>query len=268
LASFPLAYDATAPVVTGATPSRAPDSGGWYNGPLAVRFQGTDATSAIEACTDAAYSGPDAAAATVHGTCRDRAGNVSGSGSFALRYDATAPSLTGVRAKAGNRSAVVSWTASPDTTLVEILRAGKLVYRGSGRSFTDTRLENGVRYRYALTAYDEAKNAARSAVEARPTAPLFSPPAGATVSAPPRLAWRRVEKATYYNVQVWRGGRILSAWPKRASFQIPRRWTYSGRRYHLKPGRYHWYVWPGHGRRAAKNYGKLLGSSSFVVAAR
>ena len=268
LASFPLAFDATAPQVTGATPSRAPDAKGWYNRPLAVTFHGTDPTSTILACTEAAYSGPDAVATAVHGSCRDRAGNVSAAGSFALRYDATAPSLTGVRAKAGNRSAVLSWTASPDTTLIEIHRSGKLVYRGSGRSFTETRLENGVRYRYALSAYDEARNAARSAVEARPTAPLFSPPAGATVFVPPRLAWTRVEKATYYNVQVCRGGKILSAWPKRTTFQIPRRWTYGGRRYHLKPGRYHWFVWPGYGRMKARNYGKLLGSSSFVVAGR
>lgn len=47
--------------------------------------------------------------------------------------------------------------------------------------------------------------------------------------------------------------------------QLPARWTYNGRRYRLTDGRYRWYVFPGYGRRADKRFGKLLGSSSFVV---
>jgi hypothetical protein len=67
-------------------------------------------------------------------------------------------------------------------------------------------------------------------------------------------------------VQVWRNGKIFSAWPARPSLRLRRTWTFGGRQYHLRPGRYRWYVWPGYGRRAARNYGRLLGSSSFVVA--
>ena len=133
VASYALQYDATAPQVTGASPARLPDSNGWYNQPLDVGFQGTDATSAIETCTRARYGGPDAAATSVSGFCRDRAGNRSSDSSFALRYDSTAPSLTAVTAKAGDRKAVLTWTASPDTTFVEIHRAGTLVYRGHER---------------------------------------------------------------------------------------------------------------------------------------
>jgi hypothetical protein len=271
LASLPVRYDATAPYVTGVTPARPPDSSGWYNHPLAVTFHGSDATSEIDACTVAGYGGPDAANATVSGSCRDRAGNGSAAASFALKYDSTPPSLTDVRVKPGNRTAFLSWRASSDTSRIEIVRkrgsrgAGVTVYRGAGRSFTDTRLENGTRYHYAVTGYDEAGNSATRGGQVRPTAPLFAPAAGAKVSAPPRLAWVPVEKATYYNVQVWRGGKIFSAWPARSSIKLTRSWTYAGRRYQLTPGRYRWYVWPGYGRRALRKYGPLIGSSSFVV---
>jgi hypothetical protein len=268
VASYALQYDATRPEVTGATPGRPPDSNGWYNQPLYVTFQGTDATSAIEGCTQARYAGPDAAATSVTGFCRDRAGNRTPDSSFALRYDTTAPSLTGVSAKAGDKKAVLNWTASPDTTFVEVRRAGKLVYRGHNETFTDGGITNGVRYAYTLTGYDEAQNSATATTAVTPTAPLVSPRAGAVVTAPPRLAWIRDPKATHYNVQVWRSGRIFSSWPKGTSIKLKRSWVYNGRRYRLTPGKYRWYVWPGYGKRAGKKFGPLLGSSSFVVRAR
>jgi hypothetical protein len=118
-----------------------------------------------------------------------------------------------------------------------------------------------------VTGYDDAGNEAASSAEARPTAPLYAPAAGAKVVAPPLLAWKAVPKATYYNVQLWRGRRILSAWPGSASLRLPRAWTYNGRRYRLQPGRYRWFVWPGFGPRAARHYGRLIGSSTFVVVA-
>ncbi len=157
---------------------------------------------------------------------------------------------------------------------VEIVRtadtrsAGVRVYRGNRRTFTDKGLENGVRYRYSLTAYDKARNAATRDVVATPTAPLLSPQAGARVSAPPRLVWKPADKATYYNVQVWRRGKIYSGWPTGTSVQLTRTWIYAGRRHRLTPGRYRWYVWAGYGRQAQNKFGPLLGSSSFVVAAR
>jgi hypothetical protein len=271
LGSLGLKYDSTAPQVSGAIPDRVPDGNGWYNHPLTVNFYGTDATSQVDACTAAGYAGPDNPGASIAGSCRDRAGNQSGASAFAIMYDGTAPSVTGLRIKAGNRSTTLSWDASPDTSAVEIVRrsgkrgAGQTVYRGTGKTFTDPKLENGVRYRYTVTGYDEARNAATREVAATPTAPLMSPQAGATVSAPPRLVWKAAEKATYYNVQVWHRGRVFSAWPTGTSIQLRRSWTYAGRRYRLTAGRYRWYVWPGYGRRAEKKFGRLLGSSSFVV---
>ena len=93
VASIGLKYDATAPA-TAAAPSRQPSGNGWYNAPLTVGFTATDTTSTVDSC-DAAkgYSGPDAGAASIAGSCRDKAGNT-GSASFGLRYDATAPQAT------------------------------------------------------------------------------------------------------------------------------------------------------------------------------
>ena len=98
--NFALSYDATAPTVTGATPSRGPDHSGWYNHALSIAFSGTDATSGIDSCTQTTYSGPDSANASVSGTCRDRAGNTSSSGSFGFQYDDTAPAVTATPSRA------------------------------------------------------------------------------------------------------------------------------------------------------------------------
>jgi hypothetical protein len=92
-AAFPLQFDATAPDVV-ASPTRSPDSNGWYDRPVVVGWAGSDPASGVESCTDAStYGGPDSAGATLAGTCTDKAGN-SGSGSFHLSYDATAPTIS------------------------------------------------------------------------------------------------------------------------------------------------------------------------------
>ncbi len=40
---------------------------------------------------------------------------------------------------------------------------------------------------------------------------------------------------------------------------------YQARRYGLKSGLYHWYVWPGFGSRSQAHYGQLLGQGTFAV---
>jgi hypothetical protein len=259
-----IGFDRTPPTVTGASPGRPPDGNGWYNRPLVVSFAGSDVTSGVESCTAPGYSGPDNVTASVSGSCRDRAGNVSLVSSFLLKYDSTPPSLAAVRALPGNRRVALSWRASPDVRSVEIERSGRTIYRGGGRSFVERKLKNGVKYAYVLTAHDEAGNAVRKSVVARPAA-LLGPSAGARVSAPPLLAWTAVPNASYYNVQLIRGRKVLSAWPARPRLRLNRSWVYAGRRYRLTAGRYRWYVWPGLGPRAAGRYGRLLGGSSFVV---
>jgi hypothetical protein len=86
------------------------------------------------------------------------------------------------------------------------------------------------------------------------------------MSSPPRLAWRRVPRASYYNLQLYRGRvKVLSAWPTRPRVQLRSRWTYLGRKRKLTPGVYRWYVWPGFGPARAHRYGRLLGQSTFTV---
>jgi hypothetical protein len=89
-----LKYDATPPSVSGSA-ARAADANGWFNHPVAVSFSGADSGSGIDSCAGSTtYSEPDNGAATVAGSCTDLAGNRA-TGSYALRYDATPPSVTG-----------------------------------------------------------------------------------------------------------------------------------------------------------------------------
>jgi hypothetical protein len=141
------------------------------------------------------------------------------------------------------------------------------VYSGSGSSYTDARFSNGAFHRYKIVTADEAGNASRGIdVVVRPSALLLTPKEGAKLTAPPALRWRRVPKATYYNVQLFRGNRkVLSAWPVTSRLNVGRQWSYGGRRQALRPGLYTWYVWPGLGPRVRGIYGDLVGQSSFSV---
>ncbi|HEX9351315.1 MAG TPA: hypothetical protein VF877_08590, partial [Gaiellaceae bacterium] len=89
---------------------------------------------------------------------------------------------------------------------------------------------------------------------------------GVVVKAPPLLMWEGVPKASYYNVQLYYGGRkVLSAWPNKTKLRTTRSWAYEARRYELKSGLYRWYVWPGFGSRSQAHYGQLLGQGTFAV---
>jgi hypothetical protein len=264
--------DKTPPAVSG-LPDRAPNPSGWYTAPLAVSFSGTDATSGIAGCSSAIYGGPDNAAASASGSCTDAAGNVAGA-THSFKYDATAPSFSSVQTKPGNRSVQITWRASSDTRFVEILRApGRgaqgetVVHRGSTTGYRDSGLTVGRKYEYRLRGFDEAANRAEQVIKLVATGALLSPAPGARVSlkALPTLVWTPVKKTSYYNLQLMRGKRVLSAWPVRPGFQLRRTWIYRGRRYRLSPGVYRWYVWPGRGPLSAGRYGRLLGSSTFVV---
>jgi hypothetical protein len=263
--------DKTVPSVTMLLERQA-DANGWYNRPLSVSFTGTDATSGISICTSGRYAGPDNPAAVLSGSCSDHAGNLAPS-SFAFQYDATAPTLSSMSVRPGNRSAQIAWRKSDDTQVVEVIRApGRgglgetVVYRGSATGFRDTGLVVGRRYEYRLAGLDQAGNRVEHKVSLVATGPLLSPAPAATVTRPPTLVWTPVRRATYYNVQIIRGRRVLSAWPERPNFRLRRTWLYKGRRYRLRPGVYRWYVWPGFGLISEARYTRRpLGSSTFVV---
>jgi hypothetical protein len=268
--SVTIKLDKTAPAVSAAA-SRPPDANGWYNHAITVAFAGTDATSGIASCSAAGYEGPDNPSASVAGSCADIAGNATGV-SFPFKYDATAPSIFAVITKRGNRSAQVTWRKSSDTQVVEVSRAPgrkgegeSVVYRGTATGFLDTGLAVGRKYEYRVTGIDAAANRSERAVNVVATGPLLSPTPGAIVKGPITLDWVPVRRATYYNLQMLRGRKVLSAWPAQSSFRLRRTWSYNGRRYRLRPGTYRWYVFPGYGRISASRYGRLLGSSTFVV---
>jgi hypothetical protein len=73
-----------------------------------------------------------------------------------------------------------------------------------------------------------------------------------------------VKRAAYYNVQLVRGKKILSAWPASNHLRLRSSWVYQGHHYRLHRGVYRWYVWPGFGARSKARYGSVLGGSSFV----
>ncbi len=261
--------DKTPPTIASAGPVRAPDRNDWFNRALDFRFVGHDATSGIGSCDTGTYDGPDGSLVRVDGTCRDVAGNV-GSGSFTLNYDTVPPPRPSVEATPGSRRISLEWSSSPGLQSVVERRAkggrGVVVYTGPGAEFTDRKLRNGRRYRYAVSLIDQAGNRTVGETAAVPTAsPLLVPANGARVHGPPTLVWKSVRKTQYYNVQLVRGGKVLSRWPRVARLQLRRSWQFDGRRFHLEPGRYCWYVWPGLGARSERRYGRLLGRGCFTV---
>jgi hypothetical protein len=272
-ASVALKYDATPPAVN-AAPDRAPDAKGWYRRPLTVRFSGSDSVSGLASCADPVrYAGPDRKEVSLAGTCRDAAGNVSVEQRVVLNYDATAPKLSRVRAQVARGVARLGWEKPADAVLVRIERVPGVngakrthVYSGTGERFLDRTVRNGVRYRYEIHALDAAGNAFETVVATGPRPALYQPAAQEVVRAPVVLAWKPVAGARYYNVQLHRNGvKVLSTWPRTARLRLRRSWRFLGKAQSLRPGSYTWYVWPGLGARSQSRYGKVLGSSSFVV---
>lgn len=270
-AYYTIQVETSSPTIS-ATAARPPDSNGWYNHPVAVTFGGS-AFSGIASCTSSTYSGPSSPTASVAGTCTDNAGKTVGT-SLGLEYDDTPPSLS-VATDPADRSVALAWQAGGDVApvaSVDVVRAPGLsnaqastVYRGDSGTFADTRVRDGVRYTYTVTATDQAGNATAREVAVMPGPRLLSPVSNALLSQAPMLSWTPVHGARYYNVQLYRGRKVLSTWPVHARLQLHRTWRFEGHRYRLRPGRYRWYVWPGFGRLAAAHYGRRIGSGTFVV---
>jgi hypothetical protein len=253
--------DSTPPTVIGLVPARPADFGGWFNHPVGLGFRGSDATSGIASCTGTTYAGPDASPARITGGCTDAAGNAA-SATFPLAYDATPPPTPHVTLRPGNRRMTLRWSklGAGELASVSRSRAGKKaasVFSGKAAGFTDRRLRNGRRYRYTVAIRDQAGNRARAGIVAVPTASrLLLPAKGARMRSAPLLVWKGVKRASYYNVQVFRGRhKAFSLWPRKQQLRLP----------HLRPGRYRWFLWGGFGRRAAHRYSGLLGSSSFSI---
>ncbi len=213
-------------------------------------------------------AGPDAAGVVLAGSCQDFAGNVGGA-SFGLNYDSTAPAAPDVTAVPNDNRVTLRWAPPADAETIEIARITgtglpALVFRGGGTSFTDRQLKNGQRQRYLITSIDRAGNRAIDRASAVPTkSHLLSPADGARIGKPPLLLWEGLKRATYYNVQLYRGRqKVLTRWPREEQLQLPETWRLGGERRRFKEGIYTWFVFPGFGERSERRFGKLLGKSS------
>jgi hypothetical protein len=272
--SFTLHIELSSPTAT-ATPDRAPDVNGWYNHPVTVTLAGSAFSGvAVGACTaPQIYGGPATTSTALAGTCTDNAGKVA-SASFPFRYDATPPSLT-VTSQPADRLAGLTWRASAGPAplaSVQIARhpgleraASSVLYSGDETSYQDRQVRNGTAYTYTITATDQAGNITQRTVKVTPGIRLLSPASGARLKNPPTLRWTAIPKANYYNVQLFRGSKILSAWPTTANLKLSRSWRFGGKRHRLAPGRYHWYVWPGYGPQRNAHYGHAVGHATFVI---
>jgi hypothetical protein len=170
----------------------------------------------------------------------------------------------------------LAWSlpTDPDFDHVKVMRSRKakgaassVVYDGRGTGYTDKRFQNGTYYRYVIVAYDRSGNGSHGVrVVVPPAVLLNSPRDGGVVKGPPLLLWSGVRRASYYNVQVYRGRiKVLSAWPSTPKLRMHSKWVYNGRTFKLRKGGYRWWVWPAFGPRSKAAYGQLLGTGTFVV---
>jgi hypothetical protein len=212
---------------------------------------------------------------------KDAVGNVGPIATHGWRIDATAPETTLVSGPRSGRATSATFEFSANEPASFECRLDDVPFAPCASPKSYTRLTRRP-HRFEVRAIDTAGNvdgtsatrgwsvrAATRALRTTRSSALLSPRAGARVTAPPLLVWRRVARASYYNVQLYRGRqKLLSAWPERTRLRLRTRWTYLGRQRRLSPGVYRWYVWPGYGTPAARRYGRLLGQSTFMVVAR
>jgi hypothetical protein len=267
-----LKIDDTPPTGLTASFSRKPDYNGWYNHPVTINWHGTDATSGIAACSSMTYQGAANAAATVNGSCTDMAGNRANA-SARLAYDATPPVLGGVEERSTPAADLLQWTSTSASDRVVVRRAARgakaqaIVFNGSAGKFTDTGIRPGAQYLYSVQSFDQAGNASNvvSIAGLPKILTLRKVPFVPRAAPTPILRWQRVRGAAYYNVQLFRGSkRIYSAWPTMHQIGLQAAWKWSGHRFRLTPGRYHWYVWAGFGARKSARY-RPVGNARFVI---
>ena len=268
----PLKIDATPPTGVTAALSRGADFNGWFNHPVGVTWQGSDATSGIATCSTTTYAGPDQTAAPVSGGCTDQAGNFAAA-PVSINYDATAPVLSKASVNSRNGSDVVTWKSSSpsDTAVVQRWQRGTkkqpVVFRGAGAGFQDKKVVAGLEYMYAVQTFDQAGNASKRRLVAglAKIVTMRKLPYVPRVADRPILRWKRVRGAHYYNVQLFRGSkRVYAAWPLTNHLGLPAAWRWSGKKHRLTPGKYRWYVWAGFGARSFARY-RTVGSAQFVV---
>jgi hypothetical protein len=209
----------------------------------------------------------------------DAAGNV-GAASHVWTIDATPPQTILDAKPPGSTtstSATLRFSANEPATFQ--CRLDRTSFSPCSSPKRYVRLARGI-HRFSVRAIDAAGNVDSTPSSSQWTvggavsrtvasSAMLTPAAGSRVTRPPLLRWRKVPRASYYNVQLFRAGRkVLTSWPTRPRLQLRARWRLNGKTQRLERGVYRWYVWPGYGRPSARRYGPLLGTSTFVVGAR
>jgi hypothetical protein len=212
----------------------------------------------------------------------DALGNVGATASYTWQVDATAPETTlAARPASRTTATAATFTFSANEPSGFECKLDTAAFAPCSSPKTHTGLTQAA-HSFEVRAVDATGNVdptpaihrwtvitpvvtrTRKAVSA-----LLAPRAGARVTSPPLLRWRRAPRASYYNVQLFRGSvKVLSSWPTATRLQLRARWTYLGRKRRLTAGTYRWYVWPGYGKASLRRYGRLLGGSTFKVVSR
>jgi hypothetical protein len=212
----------------------------------------------------------------------DALGNVGATASYTWHVDATAPETTlAARPASRTTATAATFTFSANEAAAFQCKLDAGVFASCSSPRTQTGLARTA-HSFEVRAVDAAGNvdptpaihrwtvirpAARRTSKA--ASALLAPRAGARVTSPPLLRWRRTPRASYYNVQLYRGSvKVLSAWPTTTRLHLKARWRYLGRARRLTAGTYRWLVWPGFGKPAQGRYGKPLGGSTFRVVSR
>jgi hypothetical protein len=286
--SYTWTIDTAPPVltITQAPPNPSPGSTARFE------FRATDATQVTFSCRldGAAFSrctSPTTYSSLALGahTFAVRATDAAGNPSAVVGYGWTVKDTVGpatvsrVRRNVAYGLLKLAWNRPPDPDFDHVrvfvskgkkgakARRQTLAYSGKATHYTKKRYDNGTYHRFTIVGYDVAGNASPGVpVVVPPSILLRRPQLGVVVHVPPRLVWAGARGASFYNVQLYRGGRkILSAWPNAPKLGLKRRWSYSGHSVRLRKGTYAWFVWPAFGPRATSRYGHLLGWSQFTV---
>jgi hypothetical protein len=263
------------PSITLNVSGKAGDNG-WYVSDVGVSWTVSDPTG----ISSSSGCGPTQLTSDTEGTTLTCSATnnarppLSNSVSVTIRIDKTPPRLSEASVTPGDGRDVLQWRSTSRSDTVRIERSARRekaspeIFRGvRGQSFADTSIRNGREYVYVLTARDGAGNVSRrvSLLALPKVLMLEKLPYVPRVSAAPVLRWRAVPGASYYHVQLFRGGkRILAAWPARPQLALRPTWSWGGRRYRLDRGTYRWYVWAGFGARSAARY-KRLGTAAFAA---
>jgi WD40 repeat protein len=126
--------DKTPPTIT-AEPERSPDSNGWYNREVTVRFQCSDALSGLVSCTPQEERVTSEGERRIEGRAEDRAGNVRTT-SVTVRLDKTPPtgSLTINDGAASTYSTTVTLRITANDNLSGV---AEMRFSNDGRTWSD-----------------------------------------------------------------------------------------------------------------------------------